>query len=255
MSSAAGSLVKPTKHSERPRMRPFSMAFQPIVDLQEGRVFAYEALVRGVRGEPALSVLPRGDAASRYDFDQHCRVKAIELAVALGLPATGARLSVNFFPNAVYDSTLCLDRTLETSLRLGLEPERLILEVTEVEEVHDYGHLNEIIQSHRQHGFLTAIDDFGSGYAGLSLLAKFQPDILKIDYELTHNVHANRVSATIIAAILAACRSLNIDVIAEGVETAEEMQTLRELGVRYFQGYYFGHPAFEALPAWNLVAT
>jgi EAL domain-containing protein (putative c-di-GMP-specific phosphodiesterase class I) len=230
------------------------MAFQPIVDLEERRIFAYEALVRGVRGEPALSVLPRGDEASRYDFDQHCRVKAIELAVALGLPATGARLSVNFFPNAVYDSSLCLEKTLETSQRLGLAPERLILEVTEVEEVRDYEHLNEIIHSHRQHGFLTAIDDFGSGYAGLSLLAKFQPDILKIDHELTRNVDSNHVSATIISAILSACRALNIDVIAEGVETAGEMATLRGLGVRYFQGYYFGRPAFEALPAWPPIA-
>ena len=95
----------------------FSMAFQPVIDLDAGRVYAYEALVRGPAGEPAGSVLDRVTPANRYAFDQSCRVKAIALASRLGLQRTGASLSINFIPGAMYRPENCVRATLAAAQR------------------------------------------------------------------------------------------------------------------------------------------
>src|SRR5262245_58847477 len=89
-----------------------SMAFQPIVDVETETVFAHEALVRSVDGAPAQAVLSRINDANRYAFDQRCRVRAVELASALGMQSM---LSINFMPNAVYEPTRCLRTTLEAA--------------------------------------------------------------------------------------------------------------------------------------------
>ncbi|MBB6252811.1 EAL domain-containing protein [Nitrospirillum iridis] len=226
----------------------FSMAFQPIVDLSSRSIFAYEALVRGPDGQSAASVLGQVDAGNRYAFDQACRVKAIELAARLGLPATSAKLSINFMPAAVYRPENCLRTTLRTSRRVGMPLDRLMFEVTENEPVQDPAHLLGIFQEYQRQGFISAIDDFGAGYAGLNLLAKFQPQVIKLDMELTRDIHERFVARTIVSAILQVCRTLNITTIAEGVETEAELQALRDMGMTLFQGYLFARPGFEALP-------
>ncbi len=228
---------------------PYSMAFQPIVDLDTHSIYAYEALVRGVNGEPAHTILSLADDSNRYALDQGCRTKAIEMASDLGVAASGASLSINFYPNAVYNPSTCILRTLETAARKNFPLNRLIFEVTEGERVRDQAHLDSIIREYRSRGFRVAIDDFGAGYAGLNLLANFQPDILKIDRELTREVDVRPASRVIIQAIMAACQALRVQVVAEGVETRDELLALRDMGVRYFQGFFFAHPGFEHLPS------
>lgn len=231
---------------------PFSMAFQPIFDIARRRVFAYEALVRGPEGQGAASVLGRITPENRYAFDQSCRRRAIDTACRAGLIASGAKLSINFIPGAVYDPKACIKLTLVTARRAALPTDRLIFEVTEGEPVRDHAHLNRIFQEYRRHGFSTAIDDFGAGYAGLNLLADFQPEVIKIDMDMIRNIDTNRVRQVLVSAIARACRDLNVEVIAEGIETEAEMTTLREMGVSLFQGYFLARPAFERLPEVNL---
>jgi EAL domain-containing protein (putative c-di-GMP-specific phosphodiesterase class I) len=224
------------------------MAFQPIVDLEARTVFAYEALVRGPTGEGAAGVLAQVHEENRYSFDQTCRVKAIELAAALGLPATGAYLSINFLPGAVYEPRNCIRATLAAAKRTSFPIEKLIFEVTEGEQVKDRAHLKNIITEYRRQGFKTAIDDFGAGYAGLNLLSEFQPDIIKIDMELTRDIHKNAVRRSIVSAVVSVCAELKLTVIAEGVETPGEMESLLAMNITLQQGYLFARPAYEALP-------
>src|SRR6187402_1336727 len=99
---------------------PFAMAFQPIVDTTTGEPFAYEALIRGIDGAGAADILSRVTDANRYAFDQACRVKAIESAIAAGLLKTDAKLSINFLPNAVYSPMACIQLTLQTARASGL---------------------------------------------------------------------------------------------------------------------------------------
>ena len=227
----------------------FTMAFQPILDLDTMRPFAYEALVRGINGEGAGFILGKVNDGNRYRFDQSCRVKAIELAAGLGLPdLEDCRLSINFLPNAIYRPETCIRSTLEACSRFGFPSERLMFEVTEGERVEDSAHLVGIFSDYRKRGFLTAIDDFGAGYAGLNLLATFQPHVLKLDMELTRDINSSAVRQAIVAGIALTAGKLGITLVAEGVETAGERDMLRSLGIRYQQGYLFARPVIGALP-------
>ncbi|RZA17054.1 MAG: EAL domain-containing protein [Lysobacteraceae bacterium] len=221
------------------------MAFQPIVDIRTRDVFAYEALVRGTGGEPAGTILGQVNPDNRYVFDQTCRRTAVALAARLQVPCF---VSINFLPNAVYQAATCIRATLEAAREHGFPTSRLIFEITENEELVDKEHLKNIIREYRRQGFRTAIDDFGAGYAGLNLLAEFQPDIIKLDMAPVRGIDKDPVRQAIARGILGVCAALGIDVIAEGVETVAEFDLLRGMGINLFQGYLFARPAFESLP-------
>lgn len=224
------------------------MAFQPIVDVISGEAFAHEALVRGVNGEGASDILSLVTPENRYAFDQQCRVAAIEGAVEAGLLKTKARLSINFLPNAVYSPAACIQLTLKTAAAAGMPLNRLIFEFTEGEEMADTDHVKNIVDTYRQMGFATAIDDFGAGYAGLGLLVNFPTDFIKLDMELIRGIDVNVPRRMVVSGIVRIAESLGITVIAEGVESAGEYQTLVDLGVRYAQGFFIARPGFRRLP-------
>lgn len=233
----------------------FSMAFQPIVDVNAGRIFAYEALVRGLNNESAYSILSQVNESNRYAFDQNCRVQAISLASRLGLAESGAKLSINFMPGAVYSPAACIQLTLQTARRLSFPMDRLIFEVTEGEEVHDPKHLQSIADEYRRHGFQIALDDFGAGYSNLNLFADLSADIVKLDMALTRNLHLRPKAMRITRSITNLCHDLDITVIAEGIETPDEFHALRDCGIDLMQGYLLAKPAFEALPAFTLPSS
>jgi EAL domain-containing protein (putative c-di-GMP-specific phosphodiesterase class I) len=223
----------------------FTMAFQPILHLSKQEVFAHEALVRGLGGEGAGSILAQVTDRNRFAFDQHCRVKAVELASALRLPG---RVSINFLPNAVYEPVHCLRTTIQAARGAGMPLDRIILEVTEGERIADPQHLKRILDAYKRSGLLTAIDDFGAGYAGLNLLAEYQPDIIKLDMDLVRGIDANATRKAIVSGILGVCHALSITVVAEGIETEAEMTTLRDMGVDLMQGFLFARPQLGAMP-------
>ena len=227
---------------------PFSMAFQPIVDVPARQIYAYEALVRGPGGEGARSVLDQVTDANRAAFDQSIRRRAIEIATHKGILASGAALSINFMPAAMYNPETCVQTTLATAKRCGLPLDRLIFEITEEERVVSYDRLRAIFACYRGHGFRAAIDDFGAGYAGLNLLAEYQPDLLKLDMTLLRGIDASPIRQAIVRSVIELCRILEVTVLAEGVETDAELHTLLDLGVSLFQGFLLARPAFEALP-------
>ncbi len=231
---------------------PFSMAFQPIVDVKNNKVFAYEALVRGLEGQSAWSILSQVNGQNRYAFDQQCRVKAITLASQLGIVATGAKLSINFMPGAVYSPAACIQLTLNTAFVLSFPTDRLIFEITEAEEVKDRQHLVNIAAEYHKHGFQMALDDFGAGYAGMNLLADLPADILKLDMDLTRDLHKRPVAMTIVRSMVALCDQLGIEVIAEGVESVDEFHAVQDCGIHLIQGYLLARPGFESLPEFRL---
>jgi len=225
---------------------PFSMAFQPIVDMTLRTVFSYEALVRGVHGEPASAVLARVNSANQYSFDRLCRMMAIHKASQLGL---ATRLNINLLPNAIHKPESNLRTTLNVARSVGFPIDRIIFELTESEQVGDPIRLAATMREYRRLGLMTAIDDFGAGYSGLSLLAALQPDYIKLDIGLIHRIETDAVRRVIVRGIVSMCLDLEIEVIAEGVETEAELDVLRDLGMRYFQGHLFAMPAFESLPS------
>ncbi|WP_333896075.1 EAL domain-containing protein [Brevundimonas aurantiaca] len=235
---------------------PITMAFQPIVNVSTQTVFAYEALVRGKDGAGAGQVLAQIADHNRYAFDQVCRTTAIELAAGLDMAATGANLSINFLPNAVYEPRACIRATLAAAMRTGFPVNKIIFEFTESEAM-DADHILNILRSYRAMGFKTAIDDFGAGYAGLGLLTLFQPDIVKLDMALIRNIDTDPVKRTIVRNTLNMLHDLGVEPVCEGVETPAEHDVLRDLGVDLMQGYLLARPALEALGlvAWPRAAS
>ncbi|EJN11334.1 EAL domain-containing protein [Bradyrhizobium sp. YR681] len=225
----------------------FRMAFQPIVAVNEQRVWGYEALVRGPQGESAQSVLSQLTEDQLYRFDQAARVMAIETAGKL-FDDPQARLSINFMPNAVYEPQACIQQSLAAARRSNFPPANLMFEFTENERMSDPAHVEHIVRTYKKLGFLTALDDFGAGYAGLSLLARLQPDLIKVDMELLRDIHLSRPKQVIVAGIASMARELDIRLLAEGVESEAELTVLRAAGIDLFQGYYFSKPGFMSLP-------
>lgn len=230
------------------------MAFQPIVDVRDRSVFAYESLVRGKDGSGAGSVLGQVTESNRYTFDQACRTTSVEMAAKLGITCF---LSINFLPNAVYEPAACIRATVAAAKLHDFPVDKLIFEFSECEAPRDLRHVKRVVDEYRRLGFRTALDDFGAGYAGLTSLVHFQTDIIKLDMQLVRNIHLDVVRQSIVRNVLALCDSLNIQVVAEGVEQVGEMTFLQSLGIYLFQGYLFARPGFEMLPIvrWPTDAT
>lgn len=228
---------------------PITMAFQPIVDMRDLSIFGYEALVRGPDGEPAAGVLRRVTPNNRFAFDQRCRTCAVELAGRLGLDT---RLSINFMPEAVYDPARGLAEMQEAACAAGIPFDRIILEASEEDRRIDPLSFRAIMSEYKRQGFMTAIDDFGDGFASLSFLADFQPDYLKLDMHLIRGIDTDKARQAIVTGIAKVAELIGSKLIAEGVETSAEMRTLRDIGIAKMQGFLFAAPQLEALPAVDL---
>lgn len=161
----------------------YDFAFQPIINMRNKNVYGHEALVRGVNGSPAETVLSQ--VKQKHQFDQACRVKAIKTAHAANIEGM---LSINFMPNAVNNPARSLLTTLEACYSYNFPTKNIIFEFNEQELVEDAAHVVNIGREYKKLGFKTAIDDFGAGYAGLNFIANFQPDILKIDMLLIRDI-------------------------------------------------------------------
>lgn len=222
-----------------------TFAFQPIVNAQDRKITAYEALVRGSRGESASTIINNIASEDLPRFDEHCRSSAMQLASRLGIDCD---LNLNLLPQGFHADRDCLASTLDAAIQYNFFPERLVVEVTEGEVLGNQQRFTDLMDVYRGLGMRLAIDDFGSGYAGLNLLADFQPDQIKLDKNMARGIPGRRSHQAIVRGILQVCRDLGIELIAEGIETAEEFQWFCDEGVSLFQGYLFGRPGFELLP-------
>jgi EAL domain-containing protein (putative c-di-GMP-specific phosphodiesterase class I) len=228
----------------------FTMAFQPIINCSNQSIYGYEALVRGLNNEPAYSIFSKVNDKNRYLFDQLCRIKAIALASELGITSM---LSINFLPNAVYEPARCIRTTLEAAKKYNFPADKIMFEFTEVEKIEDSTHVQRIIAHYQSLGFKTAVDDFGSGYSGLNLLADFHTDIVKFDMGLVRNVDCDITRQSIITNCLNIFRDLDVTPLAEGIESYDEYIWLKNAGVELMQGYFFAKPELENLPSVNFM--
>ncbi|MGV8041933.1 MAG: diguanylate phosphodiesterase [Thermoanaerobaculaceae bacterium] len=229
--------------------RGFSFAFQPIVHAPSGTVVAYEALVRGAGNEPAGYVLQQVRPHDRYCFDERSRGVAIELAACLGLDCA---LHINLLPRGLGARCTRPGPMLAAAARAGIAPERLVLEIVESEAIRDHASFLRAVDGFRAAGLRVALDDFGAGYAGLTLLAELQPDIIKLDMELVRGIDRRGPRQAIVRGIVRTCLDLGVDLVAEGIESPGELAWCRAEGIELFQGNLIAEPAFERLPAARL---
>lgn len=221
----------------------FHARFQRIVDLRDGTVVGYEALLRASDedgGEIGAAQLfpPAAASGVTHTLDRIGRETAIRDAAAeLG----DRELFINFVPTSIYRPELCLATTLAAARRHGVALDRLVFEITETERVHDTGHLLDIVRYYRERGAKVALDDVGSGYASLELVQALQPDVIKIDRGIVSRL-PSAGSVAVVGALVTVGAEYGARVLAEGVETAAEADVARDLGVHLGQGWWFGRP-------------
>jgi EAL domain-containing protein (putative c-di-GMP-specific phosphodiesterase class I) len=209
--------------------------YQPIISLPDRRVVAYEALARtNETSFPHPGAL--FDAAERLD-----RVASVgrRMRVAAPIPFEGRseQLFINLHPMDLLDESL-----FDPKSPLAMMASQVVLEITERASLSSVGDLRDRITRLRNIGYRIAVDDLGAGYAGLSAFVALSPDFVKLDMSLVRDVHRSTTQQRLIHSLLAVCKDLDIRVVSEGVETPEELATLRDLGCELFQGFLFARP-------------
>jgi len=215
----------------------------PILNLGDLSVIGYEALSRG----PVDSEFERPDKLfhAAYDHDlvtrleRLCRKKAIEAAATL--PA-GRLLFINIEPDAVADPELREVMTTTLLAQSNITPDRIVLEITERAAITDFASFRSTLEYVRALGFNVAVDDAGAGYGSLQCLAEVHPEWLKIDISLIRNIDTDEIRAQLVGSLVSFADNIGVHLIAEGIETEGELAKLRELGVRYGQGFLFSLP-------------
>jgi EAL domain-containing protein (putative c-di-GMP-specific phosphodiesterase class I) len=221
------------------QMRPH---FQPIVELDTGRAFGREALMRGklgaveVRGGELMAAAEAHDAL--FSFDYRARTAALEIGLPL-LPE-GEILFVNLDPRASLDVDSSLRTTWPVIGRLGADPSKVCLELTKPERCPDRELLKDIAAAHRKRGALLALDDLSGGTESLHCLEALRPDVAKIDMALTAGIQHSPSRRRLVEALVECAHEQGCKVVAEGIERVDEFRAMVDLKVDLGQGFYFG---------------
>ncbi|WP_051168032.1 GGDEF domain-containing protein [Marinospirillum minutulum] len=217
--------------------------FQPIITANGQAIFAYEALSRGPADSTLCSPIQLFSEAKRqqqlFALESICRRKAIEQFTQQQLPG---KLFINITPETLLQPDHYKGLTLDLINNFGLRPEQVVIEITEHSPTDDYALMCHAVKHYQGEGFSIALDDLGAGYSSLRLWSEVQPEYVKIDRHFISGIEKDKVKRDFVRSIVEIARAVKSQVIAEGIETRQEFETLSEIGVDYLQGYYFARP-------------
>lgn len=220
--------------------------FQPIVSLRDGSVLGQEALSRITCESEIASpdeLFRIADESCRlWDLEQLCRTTALHTAYRAQEEQNGSKLFLNVNPNIMHDPKFKQGFTREFLEQYGMTPESIIFEITERNAVSDMSGFKGTIAHYKNQNYKIAVDDAGAGYSGLNLISDVNPHYIKLDMQLIRNIDSDTIKAALVRSMVELSHISNISLIAEGVETREELTTLINLGVQYAQGYYLQRP-------------
>ncbi|MFP3342325.1 bifunctional diguanylate cyclase/phosphodiesterase [Halomonas sp. SIMBA_159] len=222
--------------------------FQPIVDANQQAIYGYEALIRGPKTSPLHSPLRLFDVATQagllVELDLLCRRLAIRRFAELELPGL---LFLNVMPLTIVERDFREGLTMSFIQESGLPPERVVIELTEHVPIHDYELMRQAVDHYRDMGFQVALDDLGAGHSSLRHWSELRPDFVKLDRHFISGIDKEPAKREFLRSILDVARSLDCQLIAEGVETAAEHLCLWELdrGLALLQGFYFARPSLQ----------
>ncbi len=215
--------------------------YEPIVKLPDRKIIGYEALARGPIGSGLENPMALFAVAERneleYEIDTLCRRQALRNAAGL---APYQKLFLNILPSSLHDPEFAGSRVRETLGGLGLSPQNLVLEVSERQAISNYPIFREAIDHFSSLGFEIALDDTGAGFASLEAALELNPQYLKIDMSLVRGIEGNPQKQEVLRGLQKLAEKMNATVIAEGIETESEFETIRGLGIACGQGFLFG---------------
>ncbi len=221
-----------------------AILYEPIVNLTSREVLGHEALVRG----PWKSELHSPDRLFQLAeetglvFELDCLCRRTALRGARGLEA-GRKLFLNCLPTAIHDPAFTGEILQETLQDLCLRPEDLVFEISERESIENFAIFREARDHYKELGFQIALDDTGVAYGSLEAVMELAPDFIKVDLSLVRGIDTDPPRQELLRALHAVAGKLGGQIIAEGIETSEELATLQGLGIPYGQGYLFGRAA------------
>lgn len=221
-----------------------STVYQPIVSLSDGEIIGYEALSRGPEG----SGLERPDALFRaaeehnllWELEYLCRINAIERAKSI---LQSKYLFVNVDPKVIDNDKYKIGYTRDLASAFNINPMNIIFEITERTAIEDYRKFRRTIDNYINQGYRIAIDDTGAGYSGLRTLAEIHPQFIKIDMELIRDIDKKPINQTLLKTLYDFAISTHMSMIAEGIETADELNVLIDIGISYGQGFLLQRPS------------
>ena len=226
--------------------------YHPIIVTATQQTYGYEALARGSRRElrsPEVLFEVAEEANMLWELSRLLRRRAVE--GIMSELKEGQHLFLNVDPHDFDDPSF---RNLDPA-ELGIsEPGRVVLEITERTAIKDYPRFQEYLAAFRERGFKFAVDDAGSGYAGLGSIANLAPDYIKLDISLISNIDTNFLKQNLVETLVSFANGQGAQVIAEGVERWEEFETVKELGVHLTQGFLFHRPRYSGMPNSNTAA-
>jgi EAL domain-containing protein (putative c-di-GMP-specific phosphodiesterase class I) len=217
--------------------------FQPLVSLSDGSILGYEALIRGPSDSALHSPLLLFKTAQTFDLLEPLELLCRQLSIqAFADSGAAGQLFINVNPMLLLTSDHPSGLTKSYIQRAGLAPERIVIELSEQFQVEDTELFINAVKHYREFGFQIAIDDLGSGFSGLKLWSELRPDIVKIDRYFIDQLHLDPVKKVFVKNMIEMAKSTCSRVVAEGIETAEELQICVELGAEIGQGYLLGRP-------------
>ncbi len=219
-----------------------NFAFQTIIDATAQEVTGFEALVRGIRKEPAAVVMSRIHKDQRFAFDQACRVRAIEAAAEFDIDG---QLHLNCTDIKATNVELVVEVIQHVARRNSIGCDKIVLELNNLDAIGGRAALTTVRTVIQDAGLQTLADNFGQRDADLAPIALFRPQQLKLAHQLVEAIHDSPEAQAVTRGIMALCQDLDIRVIASGVEKAEEFRWLQDAGVELFQGYFFAQPGME----------
>lgn len=221
-----------------------STCFQPIFHSDGRSLYAYEALSRGPDNsslhQPLQLFAQARQQQKLFALESICRTNAIKQFSSQRLPG---KLFLNVTPETLLQPDHQRGLTLELVNNSGMSPDQVVIEITEHSPTHDYELMRRAVCHYQQEGFSIALDDLGAGYSSLRLWSEVRPEFVKLDRHFVDGIDQDSFKRDFVRALVSLARSVNSLVIAEGIETSAEYQTLCAIGVDYLQGYYFARPA------------
>ena len=217
--------------------------YQPIVSLRDGEVMGYEALSRISMENCLINTEEFFHMAQRMDslwrVEALCRRKSLQNALD---KKAGIKLFLNVDPDVIKDPQFKEGVTCQFLRRYKLMPEDIVFEITERNSIQDEEAFRGVIRHYQNQTFQIAIDDFGNGYAGMNRICALEPEYIKIDMEIVRGIDKDNLKKSLVESMIQFCKKNDIYLIAEGIETREEMLALIKLGVPYGQGYFLLRP-------------
>ncbi len=217
--------------------------YQPIMDLRRGQVFGWEALARGPEdsyfSSPQMLFDFAEEVGNVFTLERVCREQAL---AGLGEVGQGQKLFLNIHPQTLGDPGFRPGQTLRLLERYGLGPHNVVFEITERHPIKDFTLFHRTLEHYRSQGYLVAIDDVGTGYSGLSSLAKVRPDFIKVDMSLIRGIDTNPVQRALMETMVTFADKIGCAIVAEGIETQTELTSIVAMGVHYGQGFFLARP-------------